>query len=111
MPNFCWSCGRLADESNLCQNTQCKNGGKDCTPNYLEGRLKEGEIGKQDWFNKKLEYHNQLHEQRNLYACHNCEYLMWHHLQWCPKCGGKFSFIKTTYKEVKEKYGKYRVGY
>ncbi len=107
MSNFCWSCGRLADESNLCQNTQCKNGGKDCTPNYLEGRLSDGIVKNKNWLERKIrdDYVTQY------YACHNCKYLMWHHLKWCPKCGGKFTELRTTHKEMGEKYADYRTGY
>lgn len=47
------------------------------------------------------------------YMCHNCKYFMYHQLNWCYKCGGKFDNQsgKITAGELAEKYSDYKQGY
>lgn len=45
------------------------------------------------------------------YFCHRCEFVLWHRLIWCPRCGGAFDFQKMSYKDMCETYPNYIIGY
>lgn len=45
------------------------------------------------------------------YFCDNCEIVLYHQLQHCPRCGTKFVYRKMSYKDMCESFPQYRVGY
>lgn len=107
---FCYQCGSLADESKKCQSTSCSQYGQIVEPKYLNQRLNEGQLKDKKWVGDYVSYCNK-DIVTHWYTCDRCSYIMWHHLQYCPKCGGKFSLQEATRKELVEKYGTYRTGY
>ena len=74
---------------------------------YLQERIAEGPIKDKDFYIKK----NNSDVITQGYFCDNCELIMWHHLNYCPKCVNKFIQRKLTYQELNSKYGNYRTGY
>lgn len=47
----------------------------------------------------------------NYYFCHNCQYFMHHHINYCHKCGGRLLDETLKWSEMREKYPLYRRGY
>lgn len=47
----------------------------------------------------------------NFNCCNNCEYFMYHTLNYCYKCGNKLISVVMNADEFAEKYPNYREGY
>jgi len=80
--------------------------------NYLIDRLNNYGIKETEHWSDNLigRYPGDTYKRR-FDMCHNCQYFMWHSLNWCAKCGQRFSQENLTYTELAEKYKHYRQGY
>lgn len=45
------------------------------------------------------------------YFCDNCGFMLFHRLNWCPRCGGPFHYRRMSWQEMCETYPDYKVGY
>ncbi len=105
---YCYSCGKELPEDKICEN-KCFSGHPQNECDHLEKRF-ERAIRDGGW---QTRFHGNRHYAplQRFMICHPCKYFMYHTLNWCPNCGGKFHQAKLTYKECLEKYPDYREGY
>jgi len=78
--------------------------------NYVKDINDELPMNQKEFYRDRY-FKENLDSMKHAYFCDNCEIVNWHHLTWCPKCGGKFSARTMKKSEFVEKYGSYKSGY
>ncbi len=104
---YCYRCGTQV-HNDWCHH--CKKYGSDNSS--TNKRLAEPAYNQREYAIKKCTVYPSQHEQiSQAFVCNTCQYIMFHHLVYCFKCGNKFTRVRCTNKEFFEQYGHYKVGY
>ncbi len=115
---YCWKCGRKRGSKPYGKADQCKF----CLPEKIiaepnlaiEIRKNEKEYATGFYRGKKKFDYTLYYKQDQIasgYSCDRCKIIMWHHLNYCYSCGGKFIKLTCTNQELKDNYQDYKLGY